>query len=207
MKVLAFSDIHDDESALESLARLIPGYDMAFICGDISHKDSFTRDVLGFFPRSFIIPGNWDSRAVNSILSASPQWLHMKRAELDGGLNAVGFGYSNPTPFGTYGELSEAEIYRQMSGLSIDPDTILLLHCPPKGHFDSVDGRAVGSEAVLRVIEEKKPLAALFGHIHEHQGFGMLGGTSLVKLPPADEMRACSLSINNKRISAEFISL
>jgi Icc-related predicted phosphoesterase len=207
MKILAFSDLHGEEAALESLARLAPSYDFVFACGDISQTAVFAGSVLEAFPRGFIVPGNWDNELVDGILSRSPQWLHGKRAELPGGLNAVGFGYSSPTPFGTYGELDEGEIYRRMSGLPIDGDTLLLLHCPPKGHFDSAGGRMAGSESILRIIEEKRPLAAFFGHVHEHHGAGRLGGTTLVKLPAAMDMRACSLSINNKRTTAEFITL
>lgn len=208
MRILAFSDLHEEEAALESLARIAPEHDHVFICGDFARTRSFAEEVLEAFPNSFIIPGNWDSETVNGLVSESPQWLHGRRAELEEGLNVVGFGYSPPTPFFTYGELSEEEIYAQMSKLPIDRNTLLLLHCPPKGHFDKVHMvRNIGSESVLRAIEEKKPLAALFGHVHEHSGTSKLGTTELVKLPPANSMRACSLTIKDKRISAEFIPL
>ena len=155
-----------------------------------------------------MVPGNWDSKLVNELASKKPQWLHGKRVELEDGLNAVGFGYSPPTPFFTYGELSEEEIYLQMSKLDIDENTLLLMHCPPKGHFDNVHMvRKIGSESILKIIEGKKPFAAFFGHVHEHVGTEKLGPTRLIKLPPANSMRACSLTINDKRISAEFISL
>lgn len=208
MKILAFSDLHGEEAALESLKALAPGYDHVFICGDFAKVSSFAEEVLEAFPESFIIPGNWDSKAVNELASKKPQWLHGRRVELENGLNAVGFGYSPPTPFFTYGELEEEEIYSQMSKLPIDENTLLLLHCPPKGHFDNVHMvRNIGSESVLRIIQEKKPLAAFFGHVHEHEGISKLGPTNLVKLPPANSMRACSISIKDKSISAEFISL
>ncbi|MEW6748241.1 MAG: metallophosphoesterase family protein [Candidatus Micrarchaeota archaeon] len=208
MRILAFSDLHEEEAALESLKAIAPDYDHVFICGDFAKTNSFAEDVLDAFPDSLIIPGNWDSKLVNDIASKRPQWLHGKRVELEGGLNAVGFGYSPPTPFFTYGELSEEEIYAQMSKLPIDRNTLLLLHCPPKGHFDKVHMvRHIGSGSMLRIIQEKQPLAALFGHVHEHAGTSRLGNTKLIKLPPANSMRACSLSIKDKSISTEFISL
>lgn len=208
MKILAFSDLHEEEAALEGLKNIAKNYDHVFMCGDISRSNYFAEEVLRAFPDSFIVPGNWDSRTVNDFFSSKKQWLQEKRAELAGGLNAVGFGYSPPTPFGTYGELSEGEIYSRMSKLPIDRNTLLLLHCPPKGHFDNVHVvRHIGSESILKIIEEKKPLAAFFGHAHELAGTGMLGPTTLVKLPPANSMRACSLEIRDKRISAEFITV
>ena len=208
MKILAFSDLHEEEAALESLRSIAPDYDHVFICGDFAKTNSFAEEVLEAFPESFIVPGNWDSKIVNELVSQKPQWLHGKRKELENGLNVAGFGYSPPTPFFTYGELKEAEIYSQMSKLEIDENTLLLLHCPPKGHFDKVHMvRNIGSGSILKILEEKKPLAAFFGHVHEHVGTSKLGPTELIKLPPANSMRACSLSITDKRISAEWISL
>ncbi|PIX31846.1 hypothetical protein COZ60_02345, partial [Candidatus Bathyarchaeota archaeon CG_4_8_14_3_um_filter_42_8] len=109
---------------------------------------------------------------------------------------------------GTYGELTEEEIYKQMSDLPIDENTLLMLHCPPKGYFDTTPkGDSVGSDSRFRIIQEKKPLAAFFGHIHEHSGIFELGHTTLIKLPAANTMQACAVSITDKKISAEFISL
>ena len=207
MRILAFSDLHGDELALEALGRLTPSYDHIFICGDISHSASYAESVLESFPKAFIVPGNWDSKIVNEKLAGSPGWVHEKRVPIEDGLNVVGFGYSPPTPFGTFGELGEGEIYARMSRLDIDQNTLLLLHCPPKGHFDQAYLRSIGSNSILKIIEEKKPLAAFFGHAHEHFGAKKLGTTELIKLPPANSMRACSVSIINKKISAEFLSL
>ncbi|MCI0503404.1 metallophosphoesterase family protein [Candidatus Micrarchaeota archaeon] len=208
MRILAFSDLHEEEAALESLANRSEEYDHVFICGDSSHTEHFAEAVLDAFPNAFIIPGNWDSERANALLSRAPGWVHGRRVEIGDGLNVVGFGFSPPTPFGTYGEMSEAEIYAQMSKLPIDGNTLLMLHCPPKGHFDLVHlVRRIGSESILRIIEEKRPLAAFFGHAHENIGTSKLGNTELVKLPPANSMRAASLTITDKRITTQFITL
>lgn len=208
MRILAFSDLHDEEAALDALARLAPSYDHVFACGDITHSEYFAEAFLRALPKAFIIPGNWDNLAANDCLSKSPGWMHGKRAELADGLNVVGFGFSPPTPFGTFGELAEADIYSQMSKLPIDRNTLLMLHCPPKGHFDLVHlVRRIGSDSILRTIQEKKPLAAFFGHVHEHAGTSKLGTTELVKLPPANSMRAASITIRDKRITTQFITL
>jgi uncharacterized protein len=208
MKVLAFSDLHGEEAALESLSRIAPSYDHVFICGDVSRSVLFAEDVVKFFPKSFIIPGNWDNEQVGKILSSSKAWVHGKRVELEGGLNVVGFGYSAPTPFFTYGERSEEEIYAQMSELDIDRNTLLLTHSPPKGFLDEAHlGRHIGSVSILRIIEERRPLAAFFGHAHEAIGVKEHRTTTLVKLPPANHMKACSVSITGKKLDVEYISL
>jgi hypothetical protein len=208
MRILAFSDLHDEEAALESLSRLAPSHDYVFACGDLTQSEWLAESLVSSLKGAFIIPGNWDSRAANEALSKAPGWLHGRREDLKEGLNAVGFGFSPPTPFGTYGELSEEEIYSQMRGLPIDGGTLLMLHCPPKGHFDQVHlVRHIGSDAILRIISEKKPLAAFFGHAHEHAGTSMLGPTCLVKLPPAQSMRAASVTVKDKKITTQFIPL
>lgn len=208
MKLLAFSDLHEEEAALESLKRMARGYDRVLICGDISRSVSFAEDVLKAFPKALIIPGNWDSEQVNRMLESSPQWMHGRRVKLADGINIAGFGYSAPTPFGTFGELSEQDIYAGMAKLELDSSTLLMLHSPPKGHFDEgMLGRHIGSESVLRMIKERKPLAAFFGHAHEHEGVSKLGPTTLVKLPAANGMRACSVSAKGKKLDVEFISL
>jgi len=210
MRILAFSDLHGDEAALDSLRSIARSdrYDRVFICGDITKHVVFAESVAEAFPNGLIVPGNWDSGPVNDFLSTTAQWIHEKRVELPEGLNAVGFGYSPPTPFRTHGELTENDIHSRMSKLAIDPNTLLLLHCPPKGHFDEgFLGRHIGSESILRVIQEKKPLAAFFGHAHEQEGVSQLGPTTLVKLPPANIMRACSVEVRDKRIGVKFLSL
>ncbi len=208
MKLLVFSDLHEEEAALESLQRIAPDFDHVLICGDISRSVSFAEDVLNAFPKSFIIPGNWDSEQVNRVLASSKQWLHGRSMKLGKGLSIAGFGYSAPTPFGTFGELSEQDIYSGMARLKLDSSTLLMLHSPPKGHFDQgMLGRHIGSESILKTIRERKPLAAFFGHAHEHEGTEKLGPTTLVKLPPANAMRACSVLLTDKKLDVEFISL
>ncbi|MFH1521318.1 MAG: metallophosphoesterase family protein [Candidatus Micrarchaeota archaeon] len=207
MKILAFSDLHHDEAALVSLSLLAKNYDHVFMCGDLSKTELFADTIIKKFPNGFLVPGNWDSEHVNKIFSLTPQWVHEKRVELNNGLNVVGFGYSPPTPFGTFGELSDDEIYLRMSKLKIDENTLLLLHCPPKGHFDEAFLRHIGSTSILKIIQEKKPFAAFFGHAHEQIGTDVIGQTTLIKLPPANTMRACSLLIKNKKITVEYICL
>ncbi|MBU0590693.1 metallophosphoesterase family protein [Candidatus Micrarchaeota archaeon] len=218
MKILAFSDLHEEEVALESLRKISKDFDYVFICGDISHSVSFAEEVLVSFPNAFLIPGNWDNKQVISIfentdpfISSKKRWIHEARVEIQDGINVVGFGYSHITSFGTYGELTESQIYERMSKLPIDKNTLLMLHSPPKGHFDAVNGGNAGSESILKIIMEKKPLAAFFGHIHEYIGVKNLGSTQLIKLPAAIHMQACSVSItaqeNSRKINVEFIHL
>lgn len=208
MRLLVFSDLHGEEIALEKLKELAAKEKVDYVlsCGDNSKAVSFLEDLIGSFSNFYLIPGNWEGKEANEFLLHDKHCVHGKRIGIDG-LNLVGFGYSNKTPFGTYGELSEDEIYGKMKKLDIDNNTILLLHCPPKGHFDFVRDSHPGSSSVLKIIEEKKPLVVFFGHIHEHEGSEKFGESTLVKVPAANAMRACIVDIKDKKTSVSFISL
>jgi len=228
MRALVVCDIHEDEEALTRIRDRMgrERFDHLLVCGDLSRSASFAEDFLSEFPDAFVIPGNWDSKAAGEVLAKAKNYVHERRIKLGNGLNVVGFGYSNITPFRTFGELPEEEIYRRMSNLEIDGDTLLMLHCPPKGHFDEVRdanvangdiaplvrsveqvGIHAGSEAILRVVEEKRPLAAFFGHIHDHHGTAALGKTTLVKVPAAESMRGCIVETDKRKLKTEFVIL
>ncbi len=207
MRILAVSDIHDDETALESIESLSKDYDHVFIAGDSATTNYFAEKLVSLLPEAFIIPGNNESRGVIEVLEKAENYVHGKRMEIEDGLNIVGFGFSNFTPFGTPGELSEEEIEERTGRLRVDENTLLLLHCPPKGFFDEARGENTGSTSILRFIESRKPFAAFFGHIHEHRGTAGLGQTTLVKIPAANSMGAAAVEISNKRITVGFVSL
>ena len=83
------------------------------------------------------------------------------------------------TPFGTYREGSEEDVWRSLP----EEADVLVSHSPPKGVVDLSKyhgGGHVGSEAVRKWIEEKQPLISLHGHIHESRGFGRIGRTVVV---------------------------
>ena len=208
MKLLLCSDLHDEEAALESLSKLSKLYDYTLVCGDICSSNYFLQSAFENILNSYFIPGNSESKELNDILLESPQCLHGRQVEIKNGFNIVGFGYSSPTPYGTYGELSEEEISSQLSKLKIDSKTILMLHCPPFGYFDiNKKGKNIGSTSILSMIEQRRPYLACFGHAHNRIGVGQLGETKIIKIPPANEMSAVSLDIDDDGFLAEFISL
>jgi Icc-related predicted phosphoesterase len=206
MKLLIVSDIHQEESVIGKLKELKDREkpDHFLVCGDVSGAVTFAKEFLEAFPDVFIVPGNWDSQSVNGVLTEAKNYVHRKRIVLDE-FNLVGFGYSNITPFDTFGELSEDKIYSQMSELEIDEHTLLLLHCPPKGFFDIAKGVHVGSESIRKIIEEKKPFCAFFGHVHEHQGSQEYQSTRLVKVPAAIDCKACIVELNGKVMKVKFV--
>ena len=223
MRILAFSDLHDEEDAFERLKAVysdpissgsIPSdskFDAVFVLGDTTNGSyTFLESVVSSFKNCFFIPGNNESEEVVDRASKLDGYLHGKTAKL-GAFSVAGFGMSPPTPFNTHGEISEEEMYVGLSRLSVASNTILLTHCPPRGVFDEVDqGRGhAGSSAILKFINEKKPFAHFCGHIHEHGGINKVGETHVIKVPAAKDYRYCVAEIDNRtrKVDAEFFSL
>ncbi len=71
-----------------------------------------------------------------------------------------------------------------LAGMSAD---IALFHDVPNGLFDWIAGKNVGSMAIRRWIESKKPKLAFCAHIHEYMGVAKLNETLIVKVPPASK--------------------
>ncbi|MGV8176485.1 MAG: metallophosphoesterase family protein [Candidatus Bilamarchaeaceae archaeon] len=205
MKILALSDLHTEEEALQEIrgryARIKPDY--TFILGDITNQSlNFSEEVAGSFKNLFVIPGNNDPPG--SMRCFGDGNIHGKSVKL-GEYNLTGFGYSNPTPFNTPNELGEDEIYSQMKKLWIDSKTILLTHTPPFGHFDEVHGgEHIGSASVLRIIEERKPFLHFCGHVHADEGVARIGPTTVVKVPALSKYKYCVCEVHGKDVSVEF---
>ncbi|MBU0586150.1 metallophosphoesterase family protein [Candidatus Micrarchaeota archaeon] len=206
MRFLALSDIHGSEKVLDFFRDEKQEYDCVLIAGDsANHSASFVSDLLEIFPDAYIIQGNNEHAEVLGAVKKARNYIHRKRIESENGMNLCGFGYSNPTPFGTPGELSEEEIEQGLNELRIDENTILLLHVPPFGILDEVKKDVhVGSKAIRRVIEEKQPFLVLCGHIHEIEGSENIGKTKVVKLGSAEHGKYCVLDVSEKEVKVEF---
>jgi Icc-related predicted phosphoesterase len=96
----------------------------------------------------------------------------------------LGLGGSNLTPFNTPFELTEAEIKEELDNLvdGLDQNFILVTHAPPHDTLvdRTHDGIHVGSKSIREFIEERQPMAALCGHIHESRNTDKLGHTTIV---------------------------
>lgn len=210
MKLLALSDLHADEDLLDRLRAIAArnAYDYVLFCGDLTTRGpvSYATEALSLFPKnSFCIHGNMDTPDVIEAMKKHRGYIHGKKAKL-GEWNVVGMGGSNKTPFHTPSEQSEEEIEATFEKAGVDKFSIVLCHPPPQGVFDSVGGTHVGSAAVRKMVEQKKPLLLLCGHIHEYEGKEILFSTLIVKLGAAQNMRAAEIEIGDD-IDVKFISL
>ncbi|ARM75354.1 metallophosphoesterase family protein [Acidianus manzaensis] len=118
-----------------------------------------------------------------------------------GNFEMVSYGYVNPTPWNTYREKGEEEIYKELKTVMNkvkDPSKVILnTHAPPyESNLDNaplldkdlkpvVKGgdivmTHVGSKSVRKIIEEYKPALGIHGHIHESKAFDKVAGTLVI---------------------------
>jgi len=213
MRVLALSDLHAEEAALEGLRKLLEKekFDLILIVGDITQRGplSYAEDLLDVLrgEKIFAIHGNMDTKQVVDLLERRGFLLHLKKAEL-GGWNFIGYGGSNPTPFNTPTEYSEERIYDELNKMRMNSRTILITHSPPydSGVDRTAAGVSAGSKSIRRIIEEKKPFMNICGHIHENEGEARIGETRIIKVPAAMNGKAVELMIGEE-MKVGFIKL
>lgn len=208
MEILALTDIHGDHRTLDRVRMLVSkrAFDAVFFAGDLSNDGSvsFAQEFFSPFKNLFAVPGNMDPPAIVKFIEKSGG-VHNRSRKL-GEWNVVGYGGSNTVgrvPFAH----SDEEMARDLAKLKIDQKTILLTHMPPRGCFDMVDGENIGSLAIRKVIEEKRPFLSVSGHFHEHEGEQMLEDTIVVNVGAARDLRAAIIKIEKKEVDVEFVNL
>ena len=190
MKLLVFSDIHNDTSALERLMEIEA--DFYFAAGDLV---SWSRglDRCGEImrrraERTYVLPGNHESASQIADFCRKFGFTDFHEQTLEaGGRHIAGLGYSSPTPFNTPGEYTEAEIAKRLAPFAGINLLVLICHCPPHGTvLDRVrPGLHAGSRSVSKFIEDNQPEFFCCGHIHEAAGVStLLGKTRAFNVGP-----------------------
>ncbi|HWB83891.1 MAG TPA: metallophosphoesterase [Bryobacteraceae bacterium] len=175
MKLLIFSDIHNDWKTLEGLLAQEADYYIA--AGDqITWGKGIERcgeSLSARGDRVYVLPGNHES--ADQVAGMCARYglhnFHERHLQI-GKWHVAGLGYSNPTPFHTPGEYSEAQMADRLERFAdLDP-LILICHAPPYATaLDQIrPGLHAGSTAVRRFLERKQPAWFFCGHIHEAEG-------------------------------------
>jgi len=169
--------------------------DLVIVSGDLTNfggRDDAAKviaDVRRSCGRVLALPGNLDTADVIPYLEREGVALHGRGMLVDG-IGIFGCGGSNITPFKTPTEFTEDEIYATLvRGYSEVRDVrplLMICHPPP---FETrcdriVGGRAVGSTAARRFIEEFKPDVCISGHVHESVGTDTIGPTTILNAGP-----------------------
>jgi Icc-related predicted phosphoesterase len=186
VKLLIFSDIHNDWAALERLLAIEADYYIA--AGDQvtwgQGIERCGRILQSRGDKVYVLPGNHESAEQVAGMCAR-HGLHNfhERHFQVGGWHVAGLGYSNPTPFNTPGEYSEPQIAARLERFaSLDP-LVLVCHAPPQGTaLDRIhEGLHAGSRAVREFLVERQPARFFCGHIHEAEGVEINIGRTLAR--------------------------
>jgi len=175
VKLLLFSDIHNDWKTLERI--LSVDADRYISAGDqVSWARGLDRcgEILKTRgDRVWVLPGNHETadQISDMCTRCGLNDLHGRTFQADS-WTVAGLGYSSPTPFDTPGEYSEAELARRLEPFADIERLVLVCHAPPRDTaLDQVrPGVHAGSTAVHEFIENHQPEYFFCGHIHEAEG-------------------------------------
>ena len=207
---LILSDIH---SRLENLQKIVDTIhnqspDFCLLLGDLTnYGDSKVSDILDIInlPKYYAIPGNLDTWEILEEIESMGISIHGRKVKLER-FNLVGSGGGKHNHPGQV-LYSEEEIAKSLSKL-LDKNSILATHMPPKETtIDLIlNGQHRGSTAIRKVIEEKRPVLQLCGHIHEAIGEDNIGKTKCVNVGAVKDGNAALLKVG-KEISIERIEV
>jgi len=199
MKIVAFSDIHGNVSALRDareriVSRVEP--DVVVLCGDITHLGGaeaalqVLRVLEGL--RVFYVWGNMDSVSRNLQLPLEGMECIHGRVVSVGGVDFFGLSAN----FDPKLLLSIAKSENPM---------VVVSHEPPRGCCDKAwSGMNIGSKYLRLFVESVMPDLVFCGHVHEARGSCQLGTTIVVNAGKCSEGGAVA-TINQGLIEVKLL--
>ena len=186
MKILAFTDVHEDKDSLKKLIQRASEEDIDYIicAGDFSTFGRGARSLLKKFSNLgkpfYVIPGNHEEgESFSAMINEFPNCIdfHKKMFKL-GDYVLLGYGGD--------GFSLQDQKFRQVSrewySKYKEKKIILVTHGPPsQTKLDLLSKRHVGNIDYRKFIERIKPKLVISGHLHETVGaVDKVGKTRLV---------------------------
>jgi Icc-related predicted phosphoesterase len=193
VKLLLFSDLHNDLASARRLVGAADRYDVLIGAGDFcnAHRglSSCIGALRGVRRPVVLVAGN--NETTEELTQACQGWdsahvLHGSSVEI-GGVVFFGIGGGIPvTPFGSWSyDFTEEQAEELLT--DCPSGCVLVSHSPPQGAVDRTSrGEGLGSLAVRRVVERAVPRLVVCGHIHGSAGRQeAIGPTPVVNAGPA----------------------
>ncbi|MFX1244652.1 MAG: metallophosphoesterase [Promethearchaeota archaeon] len=174
MRILFFSDLHQDHNAITHIEERLKQVDCAFGLGDFATFGKglgYALEQLDVGTDIYLLPGNHDdAEELKHICAESAQFhfFHGKQITLRE-INFAGLGGGMPgLPFAVTEEKARLILGRFYHLQNL----ILCTHTPPYG--TTVDrtwgGNHIGYRSLRDFVSEVQPLAVYSGHVHEAEG-------------------------------------
>ena len=195
LKILAFSDVHGDQSTLAKLVRQAEteNVDLVVIGGDFS-----SRSAIDMAPPNLVGPFLGIGKEVLAIHGNNETELSVKMLEdvygiksLHGYYKIVGdvgiFGCGGAPHIGPF-TTKEEEIFTLLSRahekIKHTKRKVMVTHAHPSGTvMEQLTTIFPGSDAVRKAIDEFKPDVVVCGHVHEAEGMEeMIGKTKVINV-------------------------
>ncbi len=188
MRILATSDFHGDSRLAEKLAERAEreGVDMVIICGDITHGEQSTDNLVGPFVKRgkkvLLVPGNHESAATIEFLSKIYDAINLHGdAVIKYDVGIFGCGSAN---IGLH-QMSDEEAFEMLEfaheKVKNTKKKIMVTHTHPSNiQMGNLTSIFPGSQAVRRAVDEFQPDILLCGHVHEAEGIEEIVGNTRV---------------------------
>ncbi len=201
LRILALADVHGHIRPLKSTLEEAGDVDYILVGGDLSSYDGRLGSEVVYVLdewckehgcRAFIVPGNTDGKELSSLSLEAASVIHM-RVEMAppyvvGGIGGgLGFSFWDVSRLTDDVMASYVDDFVRKYGAGLAPYRWLLLtHTPPYGTKADIlyTGTHAGSKALRSLIESRKPLITVCGHIHESRGIDNIGRTLVVNPGP-----------------------
>jgi putative phosphoesterase len=186
MRIYAVADIHGKTEVIEKIKKTVQreSPDLMILAGDVTQYFSPLNTLSQFEEFSipvFAVRGNSDLKSVESLIRRRGRITLLGREAIEfQGQSFFGLNGTLPLPFVSKVCLFESKQFREIEN-QVTPETILVVHPPPRGICDRVGNRfSAGSFCLRRFIENHPPCMVVCGHIHEQSGYRYLKNTLIV---------------------------
>ncbi|NDY70668.1 phosphoesterase [Desulfobacter hydrogenophilus] len=180
MRIYAVADIHGKPEHMESIYRILDQYqpELMIVPGDMTHFFNWSTVLsqLDSLPVPILaVRGNTDLKRIESRIKKAVNITLLTQTPLQvKGFSFVGTSGTLPLPFTNRICLNEKDRLAALP-CPMEPDTVLVVHTPPKGGCDRVGKKVhAGSRNLARFIKAASPSLVLCGHIHEDFGLKTL---------------------------------
>lgn len=175
MKILAFTDIHENKVKISSIIKTAKDVDLLICCGDLTYFSHNLKGIIAALAKAgkplIIIHGNHEgAQELKKICENFKNVIYLHNKVYITG-NFAFFGHGGGGFSYVDGELDK--ITKELKKkLDKTKKLIFITHAPPFGTRTDLQPHYghVGCQSITKSIVELKPILHLSGHIHETEG-------------------------------------